>query len=804
MLNNYLKSAFKNLLRNKLNTAINLIGLSIGMACTILILLYVQYELSYDSFHKNRNNLYRINKISYENGEMNYKSAFTFSGQGPVIKSEIPEVEDYVRLLHTTGPIQYNNQKDELISFRENDIYYADSSFFSLFSYNLLKGDSHSVLQKPNSIVLSESSVKKYFGDDDPLGKIVKYGKEDFTVTGIFEDIPHNSHLTFGALISFNSLKISNSGDWTNHSYYTYLLLKEKTDPSYIESKISKVQERFINEYHGKKVSNFWNLQRVDKIFLFSTDFTSISMEYGNYKMVLYLFIIALLILIIALVNYINYTTAQLPYRTKEIGIKKAVGAEKTHLILQFVTESFLINFIAFLVCIMVIEGTIGVFQRFLEINISLFKTTLNWFYPGLIFLLLMGISLTCLYPALWLSAVPAVTAIRRNSVHSKTGGLLRKVLITFQFSISVVLIIITFIMYKQISYTQNKDLGLNMDNILIVRAPNLSEKETDNNILWRFKQIISANSMIRNVSLSLSIPGERFGFGNRGSINRIESNTNENNYFRLGRVDNNFIDIYKINLLAGKNFSYESNDQDAMMINKEAMLTLGYSNPEEAINKYLKWNNRLFRITGVVDNFHQQSLHRNIEPIILYNSGFEQHFNYISLKLSDENIDGSLSYIEKTYKSVFPGQPFDYFFLDDFFNKQYRSDFKTGEIITAFALIALIIAALGLFSLSSYTALKRTKEIGIRKVMGASTLNILIMLINDYVKWIFIANLVAFPIAWYFMNNWLQGFVYRIEMNLWIFFLSGFIVFSISLLIISWHTWITAAANPIKSLKYE
>jgi putative ABC transport system permease protein len=480
MLKNYLKIAFRNFFRHKVHTSINLFGLVTGMVCTLLILLYVNYEMSYDEFQANRKNLYRVNKVAYENGELTYKSAYTWSGQGPVMKDEIPEVKDFVRLYSSEGILQYFKPGNNAVSMRKNQIYYADNSFFNLFSYRLLKGDKKSALSKPNSIVVSESTAHKFFGSGNPLGKILKYHGKDIIVTGICEDVPPNSHLQFTELLSFSTLNADDQNNWTNQYYYTYILLKENIDPKIVEPKLSKAFDKYMYRYYDRQyVTNIWNLQRVDHIYLYSTDFTSISMEYGNYKTVMYLFITALLVLIIGWINVINHSAARMPERAKEIGIRKTVGASKKQLKKQFVTESILINFVAFIISLAIVECSLNWLNGFLGINISLFQAFNNWFWEFWILLLLVGILLTSVFPSFWFSSMPAISVINKKLNRIGSRNILQKVLITFQFSISIALIIITLMMHEQISFTQNKDLGMDISNIIVIYAPRFANQQS-------------------------------------------------------------------------------------------------------------------------------------------------------------------------------------------------------------------------------------------------------------------------------------------------------------------------------------
>ncbi len=801
MLKSYLKIAFRYFFHHRVHTSVNLFGLIVGMGCTLLILLYVNYEMSYDEFQTNRKNLYRVNKVAYENGELTYKSAYTFSGQGPVMKNEVPEVKDFVRLYSSEGVLQYFKLGKSVISSRENNIYYTDNSFFDLFSYRLLKGDKKSALLKPKSIVISESTAHKFFGSENPIGKILKYHGKDLTVTGICEDVPKNTHLQFTELLSFSTLSPNDQNNWTNHAFYTYILLKNHADPKAVEPKLSEAFDKYMYKYYNRSyVTNIWNLQRVDRIYLYSTDFTSISMEYGNYKTVLYLFVTALLVLIIGWINFINHTAARIPERAKEIGIRKTIGASQEQLIKQFVTESFLINFIAFIISLAIVESSLNWLNGFLGINISLFQALNNWFWEAWILLLFTGILLTSIFPAFWLSSIPTASAINKKLNNTGSGNILQKILITFQFSISIALITVTLIMHEQISFSQNKDLGMNIDNIMVLHAPGYGNQLAAHQL---FEKTLTSYPGIYQATASMSIPGTRFGNGNFGEIYKDGSDV-QNNYFRIGKVDSNFINVFKLKLLAGHNFIHKSENQNAIIINKEAMKVLKFRNAADAIDTYINWNGRLVKIIGIVDDFHLESFHKAIEPIVLYEQGFDQYVDYISIRFNRYEPDKQLLLIEKTYKAVFPGQPFDYFFLNDFFNKQYKADVNTNKLISGFAFLAILIAVLGLFNLISYSIARRTKEIGIRKVIGATTFNIVSLLTKDFIKWVIIANIFAFPIAYYFMNKWLENFTYRIDISWWVFILSGGIALLIALVAVSFQAIKAAPANPVNSLKYE
>ncbi|MEJ2617447.1 MAG: FtsX-like permease family protein, partial [Ignavibacteriaceae bacterium] len=583
--------------------------------------------------------------------------------------------------------------------------------------------------------------------------------------------------------------------------YYTYILLKDNTEPKVVEPKLSRAFDKYVYKYYNRSyVTNIWNLQRVDHIYLYSTDFTSISMEYGNYKTVLYLFISALLVLIIGWINFINHSAARMPQRAKEIGIRKTIGASRKQLIKQFVTESFLINFIAFIISLAIIESSLNWLNGFLGINISLFQAPDNWFWGAWVLMLLIGILLSSIFPALWLSSIPSISAINKKLKNTANGNILQKVLITFQFSISIALITVTLIMHEQISFSQNKNLGMNIDNIMVLHAPGFGNQLTAHQL---FESTITSYPGIYKASASMSIPGMRFGNGNFGKIYKEGSDV-QNNYFRIGKVDSNLISVFNLKLLAGHNFIYKSENRNAVIINKEAMKVLKFRNAEDAAGRLIRWNGRLIKVIGVVDDFHQESFHKAIEPIVLYEQGFDQYIDYISIKFEPYEPDQQLPIIKKTFKAVFPGQPLDYFFLDNFFNKQYKADINTDKLISGFAFLAILIAVLGLFNLISFSVERRTKEIGVRKVIGATTFNIVALLTKDFIKWVLIANIFAFPVAYYFMNKWLNNFAYRIEINWWVFVLSGGVALMIAITTAALQAIKAAAANPVESLRYE
>ncbi len=792
MLRNYFKIAIRNLWKHKAFSFINIFGLSVGMTACFLIFLYVNFELSYDNFHLKEDRIYRVVADIKTPTE-------TINGNGPSWAvpphiSEFPEVSAAVRVLSDVILFKKDN-----LTFNETESLWADADFFTVFDYKLLKGNPLTVLKEPFSIVLSESSAKKYFGDDDPIGQVIQITDDAFpsTVTGIMEDIPVNSQIQGDVVISMTTItkKFAEGVDnqWGNYGPFAYLLLKPGTNAAGLESKLPA----FLEKWSGKEMSKSQMfptllLEPLKDVYLKSDRGGFVT---GNIKNVYVFSIVAMLILLIACINFVNLTTARSSERAKEVGIRKVVGAAKFQLARQFIGESVLISLIAFLLTLIVSSLLLPSFNQLAGKTISqgIFDTPS---YTLLLFLTAIGIGLLAgIYPALILSSFKPTTVLKGRFSTGTKGSFLRKSLVISQFTISIALIIGTIVVYSQMSYMGNLDLGFKKDQILVVDTN--SDKNRD-----VLKQAISDLSNIKNVSLSSSVPGT----GNPAAYSEIENIKGDLQVANLDLyfVDFDYISLFDIQLVAGRPFSseFKTDNTQAMVLNEAAVKMFGYSSPEQAIGKRFKQWGREGKIIGVIKDFHFQSLKNPIKPLSMRIEA-DRH-DYLSINVPSSNLASTIVTVEKEWKKIIPNKPFSYYFLDEFFSRQYKSEEQFGKLFLNFALLAIFLSCLGLLGLASYTTMQRTKEIGIRKVMGASVSSILNLLSRDFLKLVVISFFVATPVSWYFMQKWLMDFAYRTNIGWWVFVVAGVIAILIALITISFQSIKAARSNPIKSLKTE
>jgi len=781
-----------------------IIGLSVGISAAFLIFVYVYSEKSYDNFHERGDDLYRIVVTNKAEGKDAYKSPYSYILQGPIALTEIPEVENYVRLMSESS-ISVSDGSENTISetFSIDDYYFTESSFFELFSFSLIQGNPKTVLQEPGSVAISQSLSEKVFGTQSAIGKVLMLNNTyPCTVTGIFKDIPYNSHLKFDALFSLNAILSMMQGNeaWANHSFFTYLLLRKGTDPKSIEPKLT-------SSFHSENRAIYqmecqWELQPVKDAYLKTSDFTSKpkSFKFGNNRVVYFLMLIAIIILCISWINYINLITVKATDRIKEIGIRKTNGAGRRQLIIQFFSESILFNMLSILIAAFLI---IVVFKWF----ISLLGTPVSFlqnigFWSIIASILLIGILIPGILSA---SLLSSYNTVRYNHISYRTSPLFsfRGGLVIFQFMIIIGLMIGVLFINKQLRHIQSIDLGFQKDQILVIHAPRFQSSDELSNKLKIFREELLKSSAIKDVTASVSIPGERFGAGNGGP--QIIGHQNEDTYFRIGRVMPNYLDFYKIKLIAGQNFEekLESNDQ-SVIINAEAVKEFGFKDPNEIILKKTVWANTEFTIIGVTQSFHQESLHIKPEPMIIYTRDFENSYNYISVKMNGNKVKESIDQITEAYSSIFPNNQCNFFFQDKYFDKQYQKDILFRKMFSMFSILALIIGYFGLYGVITFRIAKRTKEIGIRKVNGARTLEVMALIYEDFIKWILVAFLFSCPIAWYAMSNWMQNFAYKTELNWWVFLAAGIIALLIASLTVSWQSWRAATRNPVEALRYE
>jgi len=801
MIKNYLTSAIRYISRNKAFTTINVMGLAIGMSACMLITQFVLHEFSYDDFHEKKNRIFRVQLDRYNKGEIATRWASGCAGIGPDLKTNFPEVEHYVRLMRT-DPLLANG---DVIFKEDNVVSYASEDFFKIFSIRLLSGTDSTVLKEPFKIVLSQKMAKKYFGDEDPVGRVLKHnGKTDYQVTGVFEDLPANTHMQVEALMSFESLKkLWNDPitSWQWDGFMTYIQLNEKSDYQAFEAKLPAfVQKQAGEELKQYNADMIFHLQQLPDIHL-DSDFMGEFKPNGNRQSVYFLSIVAVLILVIAWINYINLSTAKSIERAREVGVRKVMGGFRTQLVQQFLFESLLLNAVAVLLALLMVVLLTPWFGQLSgrELDYLLFRQPIFWAWMGA--LIVGGALFSGLYPAFILSGFKPVEVLKGRFKNSGRGVYFRKGMVITQFVASLTLIIGTFTVYRQINFMRDQDLGVNIDQTLIINSPGIADS-TYRQKFGVFKQKITQYPEVLAVSASTSVPGRQPGW-NAGGIRKISQREEESNQYRVIMMDHDFIRLYGLEVIAGRGFSGEVVDEHKhIMLNESGYKQMGFEKAADAIDEQIFFWGDTFRVVGVLKNYHQESLKKAFEPLVFrYN---EAPGGLYSIKFNAADIRQSMTRFEEEWNSVFAGNPFIYFFLDDHYNQQYQSDQQFGKIFGVFSALAIFIACLGLFGLSSLTAIQRTKEIGVRKVLGASVPGIVVLVGKDYIVLMLAAMVIASPLAVWIMTSWLQDFAHRIEFSWWLIALPGIFVIFIALITVSLHTLKAARTNPARSLRYE
>lgn len=797
---NYLKTALRILLRQKSYSIINIGGLAIGMSVCILILSYVFFELSYDKFHEKSDQIYRVGLDATVGGNtMNL--AVTSAPMGVALRQDFPEVIANTRF--SEGGSQELNIGER--KFIQKNMLYVDSSFLDVFSFKLLQGDRNEVLLNPKSIVLTESCAKKFFGDNNAMGEIIRINdRTTYKVTGIMEDVPPNSQIQFELLVSMDirdpNSEFSRQNSWGNISMYSYVLLEKNVDYLKLEEKFDEFKVRHTQQLIDMGVHFDLFLQPIANIHLYST----LEREYVNKGDITYIYLfsaIALFILFIACINYMNLASARSFKRAKEVGMRKIHGALRSQLIRQFLGESIMFSVIAFVVSLLIVQITMPMFNDLVyqhDSSIDLFsnKFTLLGFFVAITFI--VGI-LAGSYPAFYMSSFSPISALKGEKVKGKKKSLLRNILVVLQFSIAVALIICTSVIYTQINYMQNKDLGFDGENRIII--PMRSEALRNKSEVLRNE--FNSLSNVEMVSISNSAPG--YGMNGSGYFPEGANQTTPVIIYN-GTIDDKFIETMDMKILEGRNFSHEfGTDTMSVLINEE--LAKRY-NWDEPIGKKLSVNaaDSLpkidYRVVGVLKNFHFMSLLTKVEPYAYHYQ--QSDMRNLILKLNAQNKEVALKQIEEKWAELSNNAPFDYIFIDESFEESYISYIRMGKLFTAFTLIAIFVACIGLFGLASFLTEIRTKEIGIRKVQGAGIFNILKLLNTDFIKWVVVANIVAWPVAYYYMTEWLANFSYPINLSWMNFALGGLLSIFIALVTVSYQSLKAALRNPIESLRYE
>lgn len=793
MLRNYIKTAFRNLWRHKSFSLINILGLSVGMTACLLILLYITFELSYDRFHQNGSNIYRL-VTNIKTASDTIKTSSTSYPMGLNIKADFPEVEASTTAYRMLMLLQNGERK-----FEEKNIMMADSNFFSTFSFPLVYGSATQVLNAPGSVVLSEAGAKKYFGNENPIGKeLLVEGKTRVMVSGVMKNFPKNSQ--FSADIIFPMSYFRGQGqdysqEWGNFGWQTFLLLKPGTDPKKLEARFPD----FLIA-HGQKP----DATMAYTLFLEPLENLYLKTERGGWAKGsmtnIYIFsVIALFILIIACINFVNLTTARATERAKEVGVRKVVGASKRELALQFLGESTVICLISFVLAL-VFSSLCGPLFNTLcgkEVTTSIFR------HGGLL-LLLLGVTLVIgllagIYPALVLTRFKPVSVLKGRFSSSRSGGTLRKSLVVVQFAVSIILIAGTIIVYKQLYYMQHLEMGFEKERLVML---NYYRDEEVNKHLEQIKHELSAVPGVQSVAATQAAPGTE----NWGAFTEVENPHGELQAANMDlySVDFDFIGQMGMKMAAGRAFSvaFPTDSTEALIINESAAKALGYTNPADVVGKKFDQWGRKGKVIGVVRNFNYRSLKQPVGTLAM--RMHHNTFGSFTVKIKPGDYQPVLAGLEKKWNVLVPHRPFDYQFVDQQFNKQYEGETRFSKLFLYFAGLAIMISCLGLLGLAAYSTVQRTREIGIRKVLGASVVNITTLLSKEFVMLVVIALCIAAPVAWYGMSKWVEDFAYQVQISWWVFAIAGLLAIAIALLTVSFHSIKAAIVNPVRSLRSE
>lgn len=816
MIKNYIKIALRSLDKDRIYSAINILGLALGIGAALMITAYVVFENSFDQDISKRDNIYRIRVEGITDaGEMQFQSARCYPVVGPLVKERFPEVLEFGRFVKWELIVAYENEnKSQRKEFWEERVAFADPTFLELFDISLLQGKPEE-FKGIDNILISESMARKYFGTTDPTGKSLTINTDrTCQVIGVFEDAPVNQHLQYDFLIPYDAL---GGGvfetSWAWNGFFTYLLLEENAD-------IAKLEREFVDMIFESKGDYFRSteyredllLQPLSSIHLHS-NFEDEAETNGNYRSVAYLSILAIFIIIIAWVNYVNLTTAKAVNRAKEVGIRKTTGATKGQLVVQFLMESALVNLIAILLGLTLAQSSLPMFEDLLEgrFMTSIFELPQIWL--NLLIFWSFGSLVSGLYPAFVLSNYDPVRILKGAFKSSSKGHGLRKALIIIQFSASILLISATYVVYRQVAFMRAQDLGVSLNQKLIVKGPTHLHDSIDGRpqhvgLYEFFKTQVATNPRIDAMSISSTVPGSNISEWG-GYIRRKGASRTEARAYYLSGVTPNFIDFFDFEVLYGRSFDEDlQSDYYSVVLNEEAVKNLGFASVEEAIDSELYFpyggqqNLTTARIIGVVKNIHQHSLRTEFQPTIYHLENTET--NYFSFALTGGAYDESIEYIQGLWEQKFPETPFEYFFLDDYFDRQYKSDVRFGILFSSFSCLSLIIACMGMFGLTSFNIIQRTKEVGIRKTLGAPVASLVALLSKEIFRLLFIASLLATPLAYYALSNWLTEFPFRIALQWWFFAVPIAMVMLTALCVVGYKIVKSAYSNPVDSLRYE
>ena len=807
MFKNYIKIAFRNIIKHKVYSLINILGFALGISCFLLITFYVLDEFSYDTFHSKADRIYRVAEKYTQSGEVQL-IANSSAPWGPAMADDFPEVLNTVRLMPPVTQYAVSNPRKNL-HFFEKRFVFSDPSVFDIFDFELIEGDSQTALSKPGQLVLTESTARKYFGQEDPLGKTLILDKMyPFRITGIARDVPHHSHLKFDFLASLITLQNRGMRHYApamnffldrRGTFYTYILLQDGASPVSLEQKFPEFMQKHAGElYKRLKTLNTLDpfLQPLKSIHLRSH--LEREWEPNSYIQHVYIFgAVALFVLLIACFNFMNLSTARASLRAQEVGLRKVVGAERPQLIRQFISESIFLTALSTILALGMARLFLPLLNRLTDKAISIDFLSDWWLLPGILLLILIVGLISGSYPAFLISSFQPVRVLKGQLIGSLSGNAIRRILTVVQFSISIGLIVGLSVVSGQMSFIRGKELGYDKENVLILPLSYTKEGQD-----YRpYKEAILSHPRVEAASASHTLMGKP---PVTREVRPAGAGDEANMSFRQVEADVDFLRVYKMKILEGRDFSVEKGDEKlgTIIINRETAKGLGLESPVgQTIHLIKPLHPR--RIVGVVDEFHLESLHEPIQPVII-SLGRTEPYLHLSIRISPDDIQGTVGFLRDKWREVFPGTPFQYTFFESEYEDLYRSEERLNRLFFYFTVIALIIACMGLFGLASFMTERRTKEIGIRKVIGAGVLRIVGILVKDFALLILYANIIAWPVAYIFMFNWLQDFAYRIPLNVWTFVSAGLLGLVIAMLTVSYQTIRAALANPIDSLRYE
>ena len=790
MFRNYIITAIRNLLRNPIYALINIFGLSIGITCSLLIMIFIKHEISYDKFHVKKDNLYRM-VFELKGSDFEVFTPQMTAPVTPDLAEEFPEVNHVTRLTtYRQGFFRYQNN-----SYKVEDVLYADSLFFEMFSFKLLLGNPKTVLREPFSLVLNDEMAKNIFGDENPVGKVLRWNnKDDLVITGVVQSPPVNSHLQFTSLISFSSLYQDKRlyMDWNGGmQYYHYVELKPGITKNEVEAKLPDFMYRHINYIYEKYNSSInASLQSIKNIHLKSGYAGEIGVV-GSMSNIYIYSAVALFILFIACINFMNLTTAKSTRRAKEVGMRKVLGAARNNLIGQFLGESVIMSIIGLILALVLIEVLIHEFSNMVNRELELYQLrNLDLIIGVPVFIIIVGI-LSGSYPAFYMSAFRPVSVLKGIFSGQKGNAGFRNILVLIQFAISLVLIICTIVIYTQLGYIKAKDMGYQKENILVLQFTSEEFKNKYEILKGNLKNIPG----VFHSSATSEIPGRGFtsnGYKPEGYDQVL--------MFNAVDVDYDYIQTMGLQVLQGRGFSREfPTDKDTYLVNETLIKELNWENPlEKTINR-----GGDHQIIGVVKDFHFASLHEEIAPLIFHMNPY-LGYDFLLVRFKTDDLNSLINNIRLTWEKIDPNEPFEYFFLDDVFDEIYRSEKKMSSILLYIAILAIIIACMGLFGLALYSTEQRTKEIGVRKVFGSTVTRVVFLLTGNFTRWVLLANILAWPVAYIIVKKYMQMYAYRINLPLWIFFLTALVAYLIALITISFQSIKAGITNPAEALRYE